>query len=37
MKAGQEVDVALDFQGNVVPGAMGTTAPVMTPSSAAGR
>jgi hypothetical protein len=37
MKAGQQVDVALDFQGNVVLGAMGTTAPVMTPRSAAGR
>ena len=37
MKSGHQVDVSLDFQGNVVQGGMGSTAPAMTPSGAAGR
>lgn len=37
MKAGQHVGVALDFQGNVVEGGMGSTVPATAPSSAAGK
>ena len=37
MKSGQRLDVALDFQGNVIQGGMGSTAPAMAPSSAAGK
>ncbi|HEX3861095.1 MAG TPA: hypothetical protein VHY35_05330 [Stellaceae bacterium] len=37
MKAGQRVDVSLDFQGNVVPGGVGSTAPATATSGAASR
>jgi hypothetical protein len=37
MKGGEQVDVSLDFQGNVVQAGVGSTAPVTAPSGAAGR
>jgi hypothetical protein len=37
MKAGKQMDVSLDFQGNVQEGGMGTSAPANLPSGAAGR
>lgn len=37
MKGSQQVDVSLDFQGNVVQAGMRSTAPAMAPSGAAGR